>query len=84
MKRLHTRNEFEHILRKLIDKAYAEPLHNKNNAWQQWNVAFWKFVVQLTPEVTAEYKAVDDLSDGTPFKSYTVCLKKRPAECTKR
>ena len=81
IKRLHTRNEFEPILKKLIDKAYAEPLLNVNNAWQQWNTAFWEFVVQLTPEITAEYKAVDDLPDGTPFKSYTVCLKKKVKAC---
>ena len=64
-------------MKKLINKAYVEPLLNANNAWQQWNAVFWEFVAQLTPEVTAEYKAVDDLPDGTPFKGYTVCLKKK-------
>ena len=31
---LGSRQEFEPVLGKLVDKAYAEPLHNSNNAWQ--------------------------------------------------
>ena len=40
MRRLRTRNEHVPILRNLVDKAYAEPLYNTNNAWQQWNSGF--------------------------------------------
>ena len=38
MRKLKCRQEFEPLLGKLIDKAYAEPLHNSNNAWQQFNL----------------------------------------------
>lgn len=31
---LGSRQEFKPVLGKLVDKAYAEPLHNSNNAWQ--------------------------------------------------
>ena len=31
---LGSSQEFEPVLGKLVDKAYAEPLHNSNNAWQ--------------------------------------------------
>ena len=34
IRELGSRQEFEPILGKLVDKAYAEPLHNSNNAWQ--------------------------------------------------
>ena len=77
IKRLHTRNELEPILGKLIDKAYVDALHNINNAWQQWNSLFWEYVVQLTPRITSEYKTVEDLSDGTPFKTYVNGIKKK-------
>ena len=76
MRMLHTRNEHVPILRNLVDKAYAEPLHNTNNAWQQWNSGFWEFVVQLTPDAaTSQYKTVDSLPVGTPIKTYAHCLK---------
>ena len=62
--------EFEPILGKLIDKAYVDTLYNTNNACQQWNSSFWEYVVQLTLHITSEYKTVEDLPDGTPFKTY--------------
>ena len=78
MRRLHTKNEHVPILRNLVDKAYAEPLHNTNNAWQQWNSGFWEFVVQLTPDAaTSQYKTVDNLPVGRRIKTYAHCLKQR-------
>ena len=37
--KLKCRQEFEPELGRLVDKAYAEPLHNSNNAWQQFNLS---------------------------------------------
>ena len=34
-----SRQEYEPILGQLVDKVYAEPLHNGNNAWQQFHEA---------------------------------------------
>lgn len=34
-----SRQEYEPILGQLVDKVYAEPLHNGNNAWQQLHEA---------------------------------------------
>ena len=34
-----SRQEYEPILGQLVDKLYAEPLHNGNNAWQQLHEA---------------------------------------------
>ena len=36
--KLKCRQEFKPELGRLVDKAYAEPLHNSNNAWQQFNL----------------------------------------------
>ena len=76
IRRFRTRNEHVPILRNLVDKAYADSLHNTSNAWQQWNSGFWEFVVQLTPDAaTSQYKTVDSLPVGTPIKTYAHCLK---------
>ena len=37
--KLKCRQEFKPELGRLVDKAYAEPLHNSNNAWQQFNLS---------------------------------------------
>ena len=37
MRDQHSRQEFKPLLGKLVNKVFAEPLHNANNAWQQIN-----------------------------------------------
>ena len=37
-----SRHEFPYLVGNFIDKAKAEPLHLKNNAWQQWNSNAWQ------------------------------------------
>lgn len=32
---LDSRQEYVPVLKELVDKIYAEPLHNANNGWQQ-------------------------------------------------
>ena len=40
-----SRSEFPALLGKVIDRVKAEPLHLKNNAWQQWHVLILKYAV---------------------------------------
>ena len=41
-----SRQESEPILGKLVDNAYAGPLHNSNNAWQHFNSCFLKKAIE--------------------------------------
>ena len=43
-----SRKEFPPLLGKFIDKGKAEPLHLKNNAWQQWNSFVLKYALSRT------------------------------------
>ena len=36
-KDLKTRQEFLHIIERIVDKAFADSLHNGNNAWQNFH-----------------------------------------------
>lgn len=37
-----SRQEFPPLVGKFIERAKAEPLHLKNNAWRQWNMSVLK------------------------------------------
>ena len=41
-----SRKESEPILGKLVDNAYAEPLHNSNNAWQHFHSCLLKEAIE--------------------------------------
>ena len=41
-----SRQESEPILGKLVDNAYAEPLHNSNNAWQRFHSCLLKEAIE--------------------------------------
>ena len=43
-----SRQEFPPLVGDFIDKAKAEPLHLKNNAWQQWNFFVLKYALSRT------------------------------------
>ncbi|KAK2556220.1 hypothetical protein P5673_021831, partial [Acropora cervicornis] len=43
-----SRQEFPPLVGNFIDKAKAEPLHLKNNAWQQWNSFVLKYALSRT------------------------------------
>ena len=40
-----SRQEFPPLIGKFIDRTKAEPLHLKNNAWQQWNLSVLKYAL---------------------------------------
>ena len=40
-----SRQKFPPLVGKFIDKAKAEPLHLKNNVWQQWNLSVLKYAL---------------------------------------
>ena len=43
-----SRQEFPPLVGKFIDKAKAEPLHLKNNAWQHWNLSVLKYALSCS------------------------------------
>jgi len=56
-----SRQEFVPPLGKYVDCIKAEPLHNTNNAWQQWFLALLTVVMQYTSQ--AQLKASTVISD---------------------
>lgn len=66
---LGSRQEFEPVLGRLIDKAYAEPLHNSNNAWQLLQQAVVK------SNIPTSCTDVSSLSLDSPFRKFLFALK---------
>ena len=73
MKQEGTRQEFRPILGDLIDKAYAEPLHNTNNAWQQYNNLLLKEAISHS-EFPNNVK-LGELPDENVFKRFVYAIK---------
>ena len=72
-KNLKCRQEFEPLLGRLIDKAYAEPLHNSNNAWQQFNLMLIKDAIERSKlGKNDKYK---DIPPDCIFKKYMTVLR---------
>ena len=74
MKEQGTRQEHEPLLGKLIDKAYAEPHHVGNNAWQYLHNIVLELVLS-TSNVLPSHTSVSDLPDDSPFLAYLNTLK---------
>ena len=74
IKSLKSRQEFPPLLGPLIDKAYAEPLHNANNAWQFLHKKILEFAIAKSnlPSCCADVSA---LSVDSPFRKYLLALK---------
>ena len=73
MKKEGTCQEFEPILGRLIEKAYAEPLHNTNNAWQH-------FHTQLLKEAEAQSNyskgsRLSELLEGMVIRKFIYTIK---------
>ena len=71
-----SRQEFVPPLGKYVDCIKAEPLHNTNNAWQQWFLALLTVVMQYTSQ--AQLKAstvVSDLPIASPLVLFLKCVR---------
>ena len=58
-----------------MDLAKAEPLHNTNNAWQQWFLALLTMATQYTDQaklLTAT--VVSDLPNSSPLVAFVKCV----------
>ena len=73
MKKEGTRQEFEPILGRLIEKAYSEPLHNTNNAWQHFHTQLLK-----EAEAKSNYSKgirLSELPEGTVIRKFIYTIK---------
>ena len=73
MKEEETRQEFKPILGELIDNAYAEPLHNTNNAWQQYNNLLLKEAINKS-QFPSNAK-LGELPEGNVFRKFVYAIK---------
>ena len=71
---LGSRQEFEPVLGKLVDKAYAEPLHNSNNAWQYMHRKLLQEAV-VKSNIPVSCTNVADLPIDAPFRKFLLALK---------
>ena len=70
-----SRQEFPPLLGNLIDKAYAEPLHNSNNAWQFVHVKLLEIAFaksSLPPSCTDN---ISCLRSTSPIRKFVKSLK---------
>ena len=74
IKTLESRQEFPPLLGPLIDKAYAEPLHNANNAWQYLHKKILGFAIAKS-NLPSSCTNVSVLSVDLPFRRYLLALK---------
>ncbi len=68
-----SRSEFPPLLGKVIDRVKAEPLHLKNNAWQQWHALILKYAVARSDLGGCE--SVYDTPASSCFRQYYEALK---------
>ncbi|CAH3167592.1 unnamed protein product, partial [Porites evermanni] len=68
-----SRQEFPPLVGKFIDRAKAEPLHLKNNAWQQWNLSVLKYALSRSDVSTC--KSIVDIPPESCFGRYYNCLR---------
>ena len=68
-----SRQEFVSPLAKYVDLAEAEPLHNTNNAWQQWFSALLTMAMQYSDQ--AKLRTATVVSDLPNFSLLVTFLK---------
>ena len=68
-----SRQEFLPLVGKVIERAKAEPLHLKNNAWQQWNMSVLKY--SLSRSNLGNCQTVFDVSPNSCFGKYYHCIR---------
>ena len=65
---------YEPLLGKLVDSAYAEPLHNSNNAWQYLHNIMLEIVLEKS-ELPPGFTNLDNLPENCLFLVYLTILK---------
>ena len=71
-----SRQEFVPPLGKFVDLVKAEPLHNTNNAWQQWFSALLTLAMQYTDQAKLKTAtAVSDLPNTSPVVAFLNCVR---------
>ena len=68
-----SRQEFPPLVGKFIDKAKADPLHLKNNAWQHWNASVLKYA--LSRSNLGNCESISDVSPNSCFGNYYYCIR---------
>ena len=68
-----SRQEFPPLVGNFIDKAKAEPLHLKNNAWQQWNSFVLKYALSRTDVRNCD--TVFEVPTNSCFGKYSHCIR---------
>ena len=74
MKDNGTRQEHGPLLGKLVDCAYAEPLHNGNNGWQYLHKIMLEIVLAKS-KLPPSFADLDSLQDNSPSKIYLGVLR---------
>ena len=74
--RVKSRQEFAPPLGRYVDCVKAEPLHNTNNAWQQWFLAVLTVVMQYTNQTQLKAATVvSDLPIASPLAKFLKCVR---------
>ena len=68
-----SRQEFPPLVGNFIDKAKSEPLHLKNNAWQQWNASVLKYA--LSRSNLGNCQSISDVPTNSCFGKYYHCIR---------
>ena len=68
-----SRQEFLPLVGKFIDRAKAEPLHLKNNAWQQWNMSVLNYA--LSKSNIDNCNSISDVPPNSVFGKYYHCIR---------
>lgn len=74
IRELGYRQEFEPILGKLVDKAYAEHLHNSNNAWQYMHAKLLQEAIVKSNAPTS-CNDFSILPQDSPFRKFLIAMK---------
>ena len=74
IKALGTRQEYKPLLGKLVDRAFAEPLHNSNNAWAYFHGLILEIALAKS-SMTQSCTQIEDLPPQSLFRTYIRVLK---------
>ena len=70
-----SRQEFVSPLAKYVDLAEAEPLHNTNNAWQQWFSPLLTMAMQYSDQAKLRTATVvSDLPNFSLLVTFPKCM----------
>lgn len=78
-----SRQEFIPPLGKFVNLIKAEPLHNTNNAWQQWFTTLLTVVMQYTDDSQLKSATtLSDMPDTSPLIKFLTCVRET-AKCSR-